>query len=188
MEEIRLYEFDYDKPELSEYTLTHYGILGMKWGVRRYQNPDGSYTDAGRKRYGIKSKKTERTYTNKEDAIAARDLSYIDKHISDYSTKDLNDLMNRINTEQRLRDMANKPSKDAKNKVNAILNNRVIKALGTVSVAALAITGINWWNWLTSDSTEAFVFAKELMDFMKGAAGVVVGKKFKGYKKLIKTY
>lgn len=31
--------------------LKHYGILGQKWGVRRYQNPDGSYTDAGKKRY-----------------------------------------------------------------------------------------------------------------------------------------
>ncbi|MCD8202293.1 MAG: hypothetical protein LUD48_01465, partial [Prevotella sp.] len=33
--------------------LYHHGILGQKWGVRRYQNKDGSYTAAGRARYGI---------------------------------------------------------------------------------------------------------------------------------------
>ena len=32
-------------------SLEHHGILGMKWGVRRYQNKDGSLTSVGRKRY-----------------------------------------------------------------------------------------------------------------------------------------
>lgn len=32
--------------------LCHYGIKGMKWGMRRYQNPDGSLTPAGKARYG----------------------------------------------------------------------------------------------------------------------------------------
>lgn len=30
--------------------LMHYGIKGMRWGVRRYQNPDGSLTESGKKR------------------------------------------------------------------------------------------------------------------------------------------
>ena len=33
------------------YFLQHFGIKGQKWGVRRYQNPDGSLTAEGRKRY-----------------------------------------------------------------------------------------------------------------------------------------
>lgn len=36
---------------ISTEELYHWGIKGMKWGVRRYQNPDGSLTAAGRKRY-----------------------------------------------------------------------------------------------------------------------------------------
>lgn len=39
--------------DFNEYSyLCHYGILGMKWGVRRYQNKDGSLTISGKFRYG----------------------------------------------------------------------------------------------------------------------------------------
>lgn len=45
--------------------LYHHGILGMKWGIRRFQNKDGSLTALGRKRLGRVSKKS--TYDGRGD-------------------------------------------------------------------------------------------------------------------------
>ena len=36
-----------------QYELYHHGILGQRWGVRRFQNKDGSLTAAGRRRKGF---------------------------------------------------------------------------------------------------------------------------------------
>lgn len=44
--------------------LAHYGVQGMKWGVRNYQNYDGSYTSAGLSRYGRHSSGGKNTYNN----------------------------------------------------------------------------------------------------------------------------
>ena len=41
--------------------LKHHGIKGMKWGVRRFQNSDGSWTAAGRERYGAGGSKVTET-------------------------------------------------------------------------------------------------------------------------------
>lgn len=56
-------------------TLQHYGVRGMKWGVRRYQNPDGSWTDAGEKRYGGNVGKARLNYDKaKDDRVKAFDI------------------------------------------------------------------------------------------------------------------
>lgn len=53
--------------------LEHHGIRGMKWGVRRYQNEDGTLTNAGKSRYG--QGPTKRTSARK----MTRDFNKLDK-------------------------------------------------------------------------------------------------------------
>lgn len=51
--------------------LFHWGILGQKWGVRRYQNEDGTLTEAGKKRYGDLSDEERRKRNERTKAIEA---------------------------------------------------------------------------------------------------------------------
>ena len=58
-----MWDYNYDY-------LCHYGILGQKWGIRRYQNYDGSYTQAGLKRYEKSRNEYEK---NKNEYINAKE-------------------------------------------------------------------------------------------------------------------
>ena len=64
--------------------LQHYGVLGMKWGVRRYQNKDGSLTAAGRARL---DKKDEKWAKKKGDKITETARKKSSKELDRYAAE-----------------------------------------------------------------------------------------------------
>ena len=111
---------------MSSNELTHHGIKGMRWGVRRYQNKDGSLTPAGEKR------KSESLH---EDYIK----SHTRKSSKSMSDAELRNRINRLEMERKYTQL----STERINKGKAYVN-KSIKALG--SVAALTTTAINIYN------------------------------------------
>ena len=71
--------------------LMHYGVKGMKWGVRRYVNEDGSYTEAGKKRYkDVPKHFMRRKYigTKEIEALPRKQRNALERWIND-NQKDL---------------------------------------------------------------------------------------------------
>ena len=92
------YIFTSDGSFISDEELYHYGIKGMRWGIRRYQNPDGSLTPAGQKRL---EKADIKWAKKKTDKITAQAKKASQKELDAYG-KELLKLPNALKTNGKL--------------------------------------------------------------------------------------
>lgn len=109
--------------------IQHHGIPGMKWGIRRYQNKDGSLTAAGRKRVAkmkdeytkLTGKKLIRKPVSKDEKTSGQNTQNPkDKRVKDLTDTELREKINRLQMEKQAIGLENDLSSNGKKFVRSV--------------------------------------------------------------------
>ena len=126
--------------EHDEY-LMHYGVKGMRWGVRRYENEDGSLTELGKKKKQLDSAK--RQYKKRHTRSSEANLDYAKREFKDAKTrlaleKQKKKSKRQLKLEERYKQQGFTDDEAAIKAYNRTRTERIVAAVGAVTLASVA--------------------------------------------------
>ena len=126
---------------VSETSFMHYGVKGMKWGVRRYENEDGSLTELGKKKQQLDDAKRR---NRKSHSIASEaNLEYAKREFRDAKTrlalsKQKKKSKRQLKLEERYKEQGFTDDEAAIKAYNRTRTERIVAAIGGIALASAA--------------------------------------------------
>ena len=158
--------WEYNSPN----ELYHHGILGMKWGIRRFQNKDGTLTSAGRKRLKQNSEDSSDSPKNTKtesgsSSSNSKSATSTKKSVKDMSDAELQAAINRLNLETRYSELTKSDSPSKNNSRAKKFITDVLEQSGK-NIATQATTYL--MGTATNKLFEKFGFGPDVINPKKG--------------------